>query len=71
MPARRSDDPAVTPLDPAECLEYWTDERRQAANPAPMTRDAPERGGDDCRSGTENHTVTCNDTPDQDSGAAD
>lgn len=65
MTARRSDDPTTDAPDPASSLEYWTKERRRAANPAPMHRDLPTQCADDRAEETEDQPSTCDDTEEQ------
>ncbi|EYT47948.1 hypothetical protein [Brachybacterium muris] len=65
MTARRSDDPITDAPDPASSLEYWTKERRRAANPAPMDRELPTQSADDRAEESEDPPSTCDDTEKQ------
>jgi len=45
MPARRSQDPSLTPAERAGqgALEHWDEERRRRAVPTPFERPLPDR----------------------------
>lgn len=72
MTARRSDDPTTdaAALDAASSLEYWTKERRDSANPAPMTREVPTESEQNPAGETVDPTTTCSDAGEQQSGAS-
>lgn len=73
MTARRSDDPTADAAAPdaASSLEYWTKERRDAANPVPMTREVPTESEEDRVDRTLDPPSTCNDTGEQEPGTSE